>query len=86
VNVELASNFHYSHLNFKVSIFDEFNDCWHYIINNCFFYHVEILKANCHKKMKVLQVRNLFLQFKVPLIFHAMLIIFSKIIFDFVFR
>jgi hypothetical protein len=27
----------------------------------------------------VVQVRNLFLEFKVPLIFHAMLIIFPKI-------
>jgi len=79
VIVELASNFHYSHLNFKVSIFDEFNDCWHCIINIFFLFdHVEILKANCHKRMRVVQVRNLFLEFKVPVIFHAMLIYFSK--------
>jgi hypothetical protein len=42
------------------------------------FDYVEILKVNCHKRTKVVQVRNLFLEFKVPLIFRTMLIIFSK--------
>jgi hypothetical protein len=36
------------------------------------FDHVEFLKAKCHKRMKVVQVRDLFLEFKVPFIFRAM--------------
>ncbi len=75
VNVKLVSNFHYSHLNFKVNIFNEFNDYWHYIIDIFFFLiMLKFLKPNCHKKKKkrMVQVRNLFLQFEVALIFRAM--------------
>ncbi len=37
VNVELAINFHFSHLNFKVGISNELNDYWHFFL----FYHIE---------------------------------------------
>jgi hypothetical protein len=65
VNVKLVSNFHYSHLNFKVNIFNEFNDYWHYIIDIFFFLiMLKFLKPNCHKKKKkrIVQEENLFLQ------------------------
>jgi hypothetical protein len=40
------------------------------------FDHVEILKANCHKRKIMVLVRNLLLDHEVPLIFYVMPIIF----------
>jgi hypothetical protein len=37
------------------------------------FDHVEILKVNCDKRKKMVQVRNLFLEFEVPPIFYVAL-------------
>ncbi len=71
VSVELVRNLDYSHLNFKVSIFNEFNNYWFCIINFFLFDHVEILKANCYKRKRMVQVRNLLLEFEVPFIFRA---------------
>lgn len=42
-----------------------------------FFDHVQILKVNCHRRKRVIQVRNLFLEFEVSFIFCLMSIIFS---------
>jgi hypothetical protein len=36
------------------------------------FDHAEILKPNCHKRKRMVQARNLFLQFEVALLFRAM--------------
>jgi len=41
-----------------------------------FFYCVKILKTNCYKRKRLVQVGNLFLEFEVPLIFHVMYIYF----------
>ncbi len=37
-------------------------------------YCVKILKTNCYKRKRLVQVGNLFLEFEVPLIFHVMYI------------
>jgi hypothetical protein len=37
--------------------------------NNC----VEVLTNNCHKRWRMDKLRNLFLEFEVPFIFHVML-------------
>jgi hypothetical protein len=76
VSVKFAINFYYSHLYFKVDVFNEFNDYWYYIIDFYFFLNlVEMLKVNSHKRKKVVQVRNLFLVFEILLIFHVLVTI-----------
>jgi hypothetical protein len=38
-----------------------------------FFYfdHVEVLRNNCHKRWRLVKLKILFLEFKVPFIFHV---------------
>ncbi len=50
---------------FKLAFPNELNDYWHFFL----FGHIEILKANCHKRKKVVQVRNLFVKFEITFIF-----------------
>jgi len=52
VNVELVSNFHYSHLNFKASIFNDSMTIGIVLLKFLLFDHVEILKANVTKGRK----------------------------------
>lgn len=76
--VKLVTSFHYLHFNFRVNIYNEFNDNWHRVT---FIFslvgHVETLRTNCHKRRRIIQMKNLVLEFEVPFIFHVMLIIFS---------
>jgi len=34
--------------------------------------HVEVLRNNCHKRWRLIKLRNLFLEFKISFIFHVM--------------
>jgi hypothetical protein len=77
VSVELVRNFHYSHLNFLISIFNECTNYWDCIINFFLFDHVEILKADCHKRKRMVPMRNLLLEFEVSFIFCAIPIFVS---------
>ncbi len=45
-------------------------------------YCVKILKTNCYKRKRLVQVGNLFLEFEVPLIFHVMYIFIYFIAYD----
>jgi len=40
-----------------------------------FFDHVEVLRNNCHKRLRLVKLKNLFLEFEVPFIFHVMFIL-----------
>ncbi len=75
--LELVSNLHYSHLNFKL-VFSMNSIIISIVLLTFFLFdHVEILKANCHKRKKMVLARNLLLELEVPLIFYAMPTIFS---------
>jgi hypothetical protein len=43
-----------------------------------FFDHVEVLRNNCHKRWRLVKLKNLFLEFEVPFIFHVMSILKNK--------
>jgi len=52
VNVDLVSNFHYSHLNFKAGIFNDSMTIAIVLLTFLLFDHVEILKVNVTKGRK----------------------------------
>jgi hypothetical protein len=73
VNIMLEINFHYSHLNSKISIYNKLN----YYCNFRFFFFffcVEILKSNYHKRKQMVQMKNLSKEFEIPFILYVILI------------
>jgi len=60
LSVDLATSFNYSMTIDIVLLIFFFFDC------------VEVVRSNCQKKWRLVQLRNLFLEFNIPFIFHVM--------------
>jgi hypothetical protein len=71
----LVINFCSSH--FKIGVYNEYHDNWHCAIDYfVFLNHVEALKGKCHKKVIVVQMRNLSSQFETLLFLYVMSLFF----------
>jgi hypothetical protein len=70
LSVDLATSFNYSMNSMTIDIV---------LLIFFLFDHVEVLRSNCQKKWRLVQLRNLFLEFNIPFIFHVMSIFFFLI-------